>query len=353
VRDRDLVAPRPDVTDVSPLFIVGTERSGSNLLRLLLNEHPSIAIPHPPHILKEMVPLEPLYGDLGVDANFRRLVQDVVRLVQLHFSPWDVELDADAAFQEAPGRDVYGVKAAVYDQYRRAKGKRRWGCKSTFVIHHVDRVRRLHPAARFIHLVRDGRDVAASAKNSVFNHFHPHYVGRLWSREQKLAIDLARSAPEATLTVRYEDMLDDPEGALRKICDFLREDFVPEMLRYHEGREARVLADQSRSWKNCAKPVLKENRSKYRAALSASEIRAFERQAFEELVHFGYPLASDFRTLKEESGRPVPARVRLKYWFLEKTLGLREECRALCRDRNEVRRLKKKLFVRWLGIRRR
>src|SRR5262249_10977142 len=147
-------------------FIIGTERSGSNLLRLILNQHPSITIPHPPHILKTMMPVERLYGDLRRDANFKKLVDDAVRLVELHFAPWDVPIDLKSVLAEAAGRDVYCVKAAIYNQFRRAMGKPRWGCKSTFVIHYVDRVRRWHPDAQFIHLVRDGRDVAASAKRS-------------------------------------------------------------------------------------------------------------------------------------------------------------------------------------------
>ncbi|MCR4286857.1 MAG: sulfotransferase, partial [Deltaproteobacteria bacterium] len=56
----------------SPIFIIGTERSGTNLLRLILNAHPNIALPHPPHIMKNFSGLVPLYHYLGVDGNFRR-----------------------------------------------------------------------------------------------------------------------------------------------------------------------------------------------------------------------------------------------------------------------------------------
>ena len=330
----------------APIFIIGTERSGSNLLRLILNQHPSIAIPHPPHILKEMMPLEHLYGDLGADRNFKKLIDDTITLVKLHFFPWDGPLDADGVFAEAIARDVYGVKAALYDQYRRAKGKERWGCKSTFVIHYVDRVRRHHPAAKFIHLVRDGRDVAVSARRSVFNNFHPHYVGRLWGEQQREAIELARRLPpEAMLGVRYEDLLDDPARSVRRVCGFLGEDYSDVLLDYFKSAEAKSLAGHSRSWENVDKPVLKANHSKYKRELSAGEIRAFELQAFEELKHFGYALENDEARLKEESRRGLGWATRLEYWTEENARRGLETAKSLGSDRNAIRRLEKALFV--------
>ena len=63
------------------IFMVGEQRSGSNLLRLILNESKDIAGPHPPHILQRFVPLLPIYGELNKPETFNRLVDDVCRLV--------------------------------------------------------------------------------------------------------------------------------------------------------------------------------------------------------------------------------------------------------------------------------
>ncbi|HXS99182.1 MAG TPA: sulfotransferase [Elusimicrobiota bacterium] len=335
----------------SPVFIIGTERSGSNLLRLMLNQHPAFAIPHPPHIMKEMMPLEPLYGDLSDDRRFRRLVEDTVELVRLHFYPWDGPLDPDAVFAEAPARSVYGIKAALYDQYRRAKGKRRWGCKSTFVVHYADLVRRVSPDAKFVHLVRDGRDVAVSAKRSVFNHFHPHYVGRLWSAQQREALALAARLPaDALLAVRYEDLLEDPAREVRRVCAFLGEEYFPGLLDYHRSGEASSLAAESASWENVDKPVLKENRAKYKRGLSAREIRAFEVQAFAELKAFGYPLENEEAGLRDQAARGPGAAARLEYWLRERAMSGWMDLKSLASDRNALRRLRKALFVRRLRL---
>src|SRR4051812_17306600 len=102
----------------NPIFIVGTERSGSNLLRLLLNELESVCVPHPPHLMRDLIPVLERYGDLARDENFLKLIRDAIKLVELHFAPWPIKLDEGAIFLEAPKRDLYSVYAAIYEQYR-------------------------------------------------------------------------------------------------------------------------------------------------------------------------------------------------------------------------------------------
>ena len=200
--------------------------------------------------------------------------------------------------------------------------------------------------------MRDGRDVAVSAKTSVFNHFHPHYVGRLWAEQQRTAIELSRRlSPKEMLGVRYEDLLEDPAQALRRICAFIGEDYSESLLSYFESAEAKGLAGQSRSWENCDRPVLSSNRGKYRRSLSAEEVRAFELQAFAELQHYGYPLENDLSRLQEDSRRGLSATTRLKYWAVENALKARVTARSLNDDDNAASRLRKMLFVAGLRLR--
>ena len=93
----------------SPIFILGTERSGTNLLRLILNSHPDIAIPHPPHIMKNFFRLEPLYSDLSKDTNFKKLIWDVVRMVELHPYPWGIKIDGDKIFRNTRERNLINI----------------------------------------------------------------------------------------------------------------------------------------------------------------------------------------------------------------------------------------------------
>jgi hypothetical protein len=331
---------------MDPVFIVGTERSGSNLLRSILDAHPNISIPHPPHIMLELAHLEPRYGDLSLDRNFRRLINDAVRTVELHFAPWGIQVDRELVFKEAVARNLYCIKRAIYEQYMRAKGKPRWGCKSTFMIHHTEVVRKYHKTPKFIHLVRDGRDVAVSARDSVFNNFHPHYVSQLWTNQQRIAIKLSKELPaDLFMTVRYEELTSDPEGQVRRICDFIKEDYAPQMLNYSSRSDSAALAGMSKSWENLAKPIMANNTKKYRTKLTADEIFAVERNAYPELLHFGYTLENDLAELQRSASAGLDWKRQLRYYASEKASMVATAVTSLFSDKNAYMRIKKRLFL--------
>ena len=141
----------------APIYIIGTERSGSNLLRVILNAHSGIDIPHPLHICNYFSRLVTGYGDITEDGPRGALVRDVLRLKAVHIYPWEVQIDAERVVRES--KDLLSITAAIYDQHLEASGKRRWGNKSTFMIHHVDQILARDPGARLVWLVRDVRDI--------------------------------------------------------------------------------------------------------------------------------------------------------------------------------------------------
>jgi hypothetical protein len=302
--------------------------------------------------MKLFTPLVPRYGDLGVDENFRRLVGDVCTAVELHPYPWEIRPDRERVFREARDRSLMAVYFAVYDQYREWSGKRRWCCKSTFMIDHVGEILSHHPGARFIFMVRDGRDVAVSAKESIFNHFHVYYSALRWQREQRLGLDwLARLPREQIFLLKYEELLAAPEETVRRLCTFLGEEFQEPMLDYHRSREAQKSGSLSISWENTSRPVLRENREKFRTRLSRDEIFLFEAIALKELEELGYPLTEAKGSL--ESRREELLRPRLAYRVAEFAMSLRAEARHLLRDRNSLLRMKKLLFMKYLRMVRR
>jgi hypothetical protein len=330
----------------NPIFIIGTERSGSNLLRAILNEHPNIAIPHPPHLLKELQPLIGVYGDLNEDSNFRSLIRDAIRLVELHFVPWPLRLDAELVFTSANHRDLYSIYALFQEQYLRFTRKKRWGCKSTFMVRHVDDILAHHLRPQMIHLVRDGRDVAASARKSVFNHYHPHYVAKLWARQQREAFEAGRRLPaDLFLRVRYEDLLERPGSEVKRICDFLGESYSDNLLGYFQSREATELSALSASWKNLSRPILSGNVGKFHKELSSTEIFEFERVAADELVRQGYELFNDRKTLDAAGASGDELWKHARFVIEEKSRMLGVQALALVRDKNALQRMKKRLFV--------
>ena len=332
-----------------PIFIIGTERSGTNLLRLILNAHSGIAVPHPPHIVKFFHPLLPLYGDLNEDGNFRRLAGDVCRLVELHPYSWEMRPDREKVLKNAKARDLISIYFEVYEQYRLHVGKRRWACKSTFMIEHVEDVLRYRPEAKFIYMARDGRDVAVSAKTSIFNRYHAYYVAQLWSREQRLGLSwLSQLPPERIMLLKYEDLLRDPAAATEHLCDFLGERFEKRMLDYHFSDEASKSGSLSLSWKNTSRPVMRDNSGKFRRLLSEKEVLLFEAVAGEELKGLGYDLTFSEPVLAKE--RVARGNPRLSYRVEDTFLRIKAEAKHILSDKSTSDRLRKLGYLRYLRL---
>lgn len=331
-----------------PIYIIGTERSGSNLLRLILNSHSAVAVPHPPHVLKYFAPLEASYGDLSQDANLRALARDVLRLLAVHIYPWQVRIDAEKLVAQARPRDLFGLFAGLYDQFADAEGKPRWACKSTFMLHHTDRILGRDPEAKLVYLVRDPRDVAVSSKVSVFNPYHPLMTARLWARQQRegLAV-LARLGPERVHAMTYEALVSDPEASLVGLCAFLGLDFEPQMLRFFETAEARRSGELARDWRNTAGPILRDNFGKYRTQLTREEIGLVEAVARPQMRALGYVTEhGDAELDAVQTGRALR--------FLPEDLRLRArtELASWRKDENHRLRMKRAALMAWLHARR-
>ncbi len=329
-----------------PIYIIGTERSGSNLLRLVLNAHSRIAVPHPLHLMRYFAPTESARGDLASPVVFGRLVDEILWLKRVHIHPWPYAIDRQRIIDEARPRDAMGVLGALYDQVQQAEGKARWGCKSTFMVHYADRAIARDPGARFVLLVRDPRDVAASSRRSVFSPYHPWLTAQLWREQQEIGLAaLERLGAEHVHLLRYEDLLDQPEATVRGLCDFLDESFEPAMLRFHEGREARTSAGLSESWQNTAKPVLSGNAGKYRQHLSDAEVRMVEAVCAKLMERLGYSADHDDAHYLPGSLQRAAIRLKdLRWWA-----GI--ELRSLRRDRNHWRRWTRDATMRYLGAR--
>lgn len=328
----------------NPIFIIGTERSGSNLLRLLLDGHSNISIPHPPHLMRDLAPIVRFYGDLSQDAHFRLLVKDSARIVNLHFVPWPFQVSEEALHTRAEERSLYGVYAALYDMYAAFTKKPRWGCKSTFMYQQIETILKHHTHPLFLHLVRDPRDVASSADQSIFSHYHPYKQAALWTAQQQEIekhADRLRSQGHL-LRIKYEDLTAEPELVLAEIMQFLGERLEQAQLEYFKGPEASRLSALSESWENCAQPISKKNVGRFRAELTPKEVRWVELHAHELMRKYGYP---------PENTDPIqtPSAVELlTIEFEEQTRRIRTEMRSLIKDKNFPLRWKKKIYLHYL-----
>ena len=271
-------------------LMIGTQRSGSNLLRLMLNQIDGIAAPHPPHILQRMMPLVPSYGDLSQGNSFRLLVDDVCRLVELNPVTWDgVSLDREDVINRCKEQSLVAIFFAIYDILAETWGATHWCCKSLANVQYLPEINSYSSDSKFIYLYRDGRDVALSFQKAVVGEKHIYHIANAWAKSQRMALQMRGIlGADRFYNISYEDLIGNPETTLKGLCKFMGKEYTPELLNFHQSNEASNAASSSSLWGNVTKPVMKQNTKKFLKQATEEEITIFELVAGDVLDALGY-----------------------------------------------------------------
>lgn len=281
-------------SELTPIQIIGTQRSGSNLLRLILNQSPLISAHHPPHILTVFQPLLPKYGNLEVRANFHRLVHDVCRLIETNPVPWKLELDRQEVLQACAKPTLIEVFKVVYEKMALQDGARFWCCKSMANVNYFEDLEANGLRPLYIHLVRDGRDVAASFKKTLVGEKHAYHLANVWKKNYRKAQKIGEAVgPDRFMVLKYEDLIASPEAALEALNAFFGGGIDASALDYFNSDESKVTAAAGTMWSNLTMPIMSGNSKKFLTVLSREELEIFESVAGEELRENGYDCITD------------------------------------------------------------
>ena len=283
--------PKPESTDDSrPFFILGAGRSGTSLLSRMLNQHPNLAVPPESHLYNTFYPWLGYYGSLAVPQNRATLVADIVASGPLR--DWSPRLRADEVLRHIDGDSFGAVVDGVMRAWAAKQGKGRWGEKTPGHAHYWGPISADFEGVPVIHVVRDGRDVAMSMIEARFGPKSIYSCAMGW-REYLHKIEDVRSRWPRQLffEVAYEDLLDNTKRVLKEVCDFLGERYAPEMLGYYH--DTSPYPTDVRNRENLSKPVIVENKQKWRSRMSRDEVRVFEAVAGDALVRYGYARAID------------------------------------------------------------
>lgn len=244
-------------------IIVGSPRSGTTLLRFMLDSHPDLAIPPETGFLPTIQALT------GTGDSLRELFHETITSFPPEAPGWSdfgiaVEEFRQALEHVSPFNLSEGTRA-FYRLYARRFRKSRYGDKTPLYGRHMVYIQRLLPEAHFIHIIRDGRDVAASLRKRWFS---PGYdmatQAEYWRDNVQAARDQGKSC-DSYCEVRYESLLQDPESILRPLCRFLELDFATAMLEYHRRVPERIREHGSRSWVQGSFRVSHEERMQQQA----------------------------------------------------------------------------------------
>jgi len=294
-----------------PLFILGVRRSGTTLLRVMLDRHSELAVPDESYFIPQLA--ERHRRPIEVEA----FADDLRRLPALR--EWGVPL-AEVRARLRPGMPVGEAIAAVYEVYAELRGKRRFGDKTPLYMQYLGMLERLFPAALYVHLIRDGRDAAVSflamPEGIVTRTWaHPRSAAGFacqWRSEVAAARRLGRRAgPRRYLEVRYEDLVSDAERELRRICAFAGLGYEPGMLDYAGAVEVSRRPHQ-RSLLRPPTPGLRD----WRRELSEAEVAAFEAVAGDLLGDLGYELRGSGTVTLAGRLRRLSYSVRAASWRL-------------------------------------
>jgi len=276
-----------------PLVLLGVSRSGTTLLRVILDRSPGIAIPDESFF----VPL--LARRHGGTIDVEHFLDDVGRLPTVR--EWGVSVE-DVASRVRPGMPTGAAIAAIYEAYADAARKPRWGDKTPMYMRHLPLLEELFPDAQYVHLIRDGRDAALSFLEMPEGTFtrtwaHPETPGEfacLWRKEVGDARALGRRVGESRYhEVRYEELVADPESVVATICAFARLPFDPAMLDYAGTVDVSAKPHQQR----LLAPPTTGVRS-WREDLSAEDVERFEDVAGDLLAELGYEVRSPARATR-------------------------------------------------------
>jgi Sulfotransferase family len=284
-----------------PLLVLGVRRSGTTLLRVMLDRSSVLAVPDESYFIPQLAhrQRDPPDPDAFVD--------DLRRIGTLR--DWGVSPDSVRS-RLRPGLTLGGAIAAVFETYAAERGKTRWGDKTPLYMGYLPLLERLFPDALYIHLIRDGRDAAVS-----FLQLPDGIVTRDWATprsaadfacqwrtEIEAARRLGRRAGARYVEVRYEALVSGTEAELRALCGFCGIAYESAMLGYAGSVDVTDKPHQ-RSLQRPPTPGLRD----WRTELAPADVEAFESIAGPLLQRLGYQLANP----AFGSTTPLAARVRL------------------------------------------
>lgn len=214
-------------------FVVGSGRSGTTLLRAMLDSHPDLAIPPESHFVPRLA-RRAVRFERGGGLEVGELLDFLES--SRRFAAWGLDREELGDALRSPAvRDTADALRAVYGVYAGHRGKRRFGDKTPDYIAHVEELAAFLPEVRFVHLVRDARDVTLSMMEREFGPASAVSGALNWKRKVLQGRRAAAAlGPGRYLEVRYEDLVAEPERGLGVVCRFLDLPFAPEMLRYFE-----------------------------------------------------------------------------------------------------------------------
>lgn len=274
-------------SDCSPIFVVGAARSGTTMLQLMLNAHPNIAILGELHYFDQILQIKNRIGDLCDEENIDNMFNLLSKTYHYRFLS-----QADELFRKVKQRmlkeseqSFEGFYKSTLEEFGKAQNARRFGEKTPSNIDYLDDLLKIFPKAKIIHIIRDPRAVVASSIKMPTNSKDILIHSLRWRCEMLYSKKVTKDA-SVYFEIRYEDLIDDTEKSLKKICQFIGEDYHERMLEFHRDANRFIKGEP---WKNGTnKPIYRSSKKKWTRELSPGQILLIQKFTGEMAKDYGY-----------------------------------------------------------------
>ena len=271
-----------------PIFIVGCPRSGTTMLAAMIGSHSDIAVGPESQFFSKLSP-QTLSRAVNDPEWPIRAVETLLGLMLAEQSVVDLfglNKNILTTYLKDQTPSVSAMLEALTQNFAHARGKSRWAEKTPNHILAVDQLRTLWPRARVIRILRDPRDAALSTCRlpTFSNSFLANLY--LWRRWQDRAEMFFKHDP-LSITVKYEDIVKEPEKILRSLCTFLNVAFEEDMLNF--GATASDVSSEAETWKRSVASGLTEDRMfVWKRELPETLRQVANDAVYEYLRHYNY-----------------------------------------------------------------
>jgi len=272
-----------------PFFIVGSGRSGSTLLRMILCAHTKITIPPETYFITPLVERLPINQKLDKKQNAL-----AVEIITGHYRWPDMGMSREEFVACIPKdkplylKDIINV---VYDYHLARDKKQIWGDKTPAYIAIVPQLLDLYADARVIHLIRDGRDVTRSFQATGWYGPWLHENTREWKAAIATGMDLKNELGGREIhEVKYEDLVLDTEGTVKSLCDYLSIAYESDMLDWRDAVDGKIPEREAHIHSKITRKPGSGDVYRWKREMSKREVLVVESFMGDELRSAGYSL---------------------------------------------------------------
>ena len=271
------------ISDSNPVIIGGCARSGTTLIRVMLDSHKNIYCGPETGLL---------YTKTINDNKIRNISRQL-----------DIPYDVLVRMKKESKSNIQFIEN-IFKKLQQDTQKTRWGEKSPMNVLHINRIFKYFPNARFVHMIRDGRDTACSLKHFPNTRVVEGEVIKLdtnnplneciqrWVHDVRKGIEWRRDP--RYMEVKYEDLVSEPEKTIREVLDFLNEPWDENVLNYHQIQSSSRSKEKIPQNISAQKPIYKSAYGRWKNEFTEEDKTLFKNLAGDLLIELGYEKDNDW-----------------------------------------------------------